>query len=293
MEHLKYFFKSKDGLMIESQETINNDIDLLTNKLYKISKKYNITVSVYQLLFIIVSNITIFPIFFLELLHLWKFNKLVNIVILIMLIFFIANIIKIFYIDHQIRKLESIKEIILPNKAFYNNNKYKRFLFKHIPIMSSIIYRNKSWLYYLDKQITDVLKFSNLANYKLNCESNDISAYNLDPFIAYFCKQQKINIEIRNKYFNSLWIFTSIVTIPLTLTIFNKLNTAFLITIMIYIIVFSLTIFINLYFKINKDIKQLFIINSYKISQVQNLLNIYQKLHHKIKWQIIPKNKNS
>lgn len=169
MEHLKYYFKSKDGLMIESQETINNDIDLLTNKLYKISKKYNITVSVYQLLFIIVSNITIFPIFFLELLHLWKFNKLVNIVILIMLIFFIANIIKIFYIDHQIRKLESIKEIILPNKAFYNNNKYKRFLFKHIPIMSSIIYRNKSWLYYLDKQITDVLKFSNLANYKLNC----------------------------------------------------------------------------------------------------------------------------
>lgn len=293
MEHLKYYFKSKDGLMIESQETINNDIDLLTNKLYKISKKYNITVSVYQLLFIIVSNITIFPIFFLELLHLWKFNKLVNIVVLIMLIFFIANIIKIFYIDHQIRKLESIKEIILPNKAFYNNNKYKRFLFKHIPIMSSIIYRNKSWLYYLDKQITDVLKFSNLANYKLNCESNDISAYNLDPFIAYFCKQQKINIEIRNKYFNSLWIFTSIVTIPLTLTIFNKLNTAFLITIMIYIIVFSLTIFINLYFKINKDIKQLFIINSYKISQVQNLLNIYQKLHHEIKWQIIPKNKNS
>ena len=265
----------------------------MTNKLYKISKKYNITVSVYQLLFIIVSNITIFPIFFLELLHLWKFNKLVNIVILIMLIFFIASIIKIFYIDHQIRKLESIKEIILPNKAFYNNNKYKRFLFKHIPIMSSIIYRNKSWLYYLDKQITDVLKFSNLANYKLNCESNDISAYNLDPFIAYFCKQQKINIEIRNKYFNSLWIFTSIVTIPLTLTIFNKLNTAFLITIMIYIIVFSLTIFINLYFKINKDIKQLFIINSYKISQVQNLLNIYQKLHHEIKWQIIPKNKNS
>jgi len=62
---------------------------------------------------------------------------------------------------------------------------------------------------------------------------------------------------------------------------------------MIYIIVFSLIIFIDLYFIVNKDIKQLFIINSYKISQVQNLLNIYQKLHHKIKWQIIPKNKNS